>query len=78
MKPMATGEDGKAVLIEVLVLESFGAINYTDLSCRQFIDGWVCTHCALCQDVCPAYESGKPLNPMTIVNDVREYATEHS
>ncbi len=78
MKPMAVGEDGKAVLIEDLELESFGAIAYNDFSWRQLIDGWACTHCARCQDVCPAYESGKALNPMTIVNDVREYANEHA
>jgi Fe-S oxidoreductase len=78
MKPMATTEDGKAVLIDDLDIENFGAINYTDFSWRQLIDGWACTNCARCQDVCPAYLSGKELNPMTIVTDVRDYANEHA
>ena len=29
-------------------------------------------------DVCPAYASGKALNPMQIIHDVRAYANEHS
>ncbi|MBT6644557.1 MAG: (Fe-S)-binding protein [Euryarchaeota archaeon] len=77
MKPMATTENGTAVLLDDLDLESFGTLNYVDHSWRQLIDGWACTHCARCQDVCPAYVSGKPLNPMQIVNDTREYALEH-
>ena len=33
--------------------------------------------CARCQDVCPAYASGKDLNPMQIIHDVRHYANEN-
>ncbi|MDP7312771.1 MAG: (Fe-S)-binding protein [Candidatus Thalassarchaeaceae archaeon] len=78
MQPMAIGGDGKAVPLEELDIETFGASEYTQLSWRQLIDGWACTTCVRCQDVCPAYESGKGLNPMQIVHDVREYANEHA
>jgi len=78
MHPLALAEDGKAVPLEDLDIESFGARKYTDLSWRQLIDGWACTHCARCQDVCPAFESGKGLNPMTVVDDVRQYANAHA
>ena len=78
MRPLATDESGSAVSLEELDLESFGAANYTQLTWRSLIDGWACTSCARCQDVCPAYASGKALNPMQIVHDVRNYANEHA
>ena len=77
MEPLQVGDDGKAVLLDELDLESFGAVNYTDFSWRSLIDGWACTSCARCQDVCPAYASGKSLNPMQIIHDVRNYANEN-
>jgi len=78
MRPLQMDENGTAVPLEELDLETFGASQYTQLSWRSLIDGWACTSCARCQDVCPAYASGKDLNPMQIIHDVRGYANEHS
>ena len=78
MRPLAVDESGSAVSLEDLELETFGASTFTQLTWRSLIDGWACTSCARCQDVCPAYASGKSLNPMQIVHDVRNYANEHS
>ena len=78
MEPLARGEDGKAVPLDDLDIESFGTVNYTDLTWRNLIDGWACTSCARCQDVCPAYASGKSLNPMQIIHDVRHYANDNA
>ena len=78
MEPLARGESGKAVLLDDLDVESFGAVNYSDFTWRDLIDGWACTSCARCQDVCPAYASGKDLNPMQIIHDVRHYANDHA
>ncbi len=83
MRPLAVGDDGKAVpMEEVLEIDpddlGLGASTYTDYTWRQLIDGWSCTSCARCQDVCPAYASGKGLNPMQVIHDVRNYANEHA
>jgi len=78
MRPLALGSDGKAVPLEDLDIDSFGVSNYTQYTWRQLIDGWSCTSCARCQDVCPAYASGKGLNPMQVIHDVRDYANEHA
>jgi Fe-S oxidoreductase/nitrate reductase gamma subunit len=78
MRPLAVDESGSAVALEDLELETFGASSFTQLTWRSLIDGWACTSCARCQDVCPAYASGKSLNPMQIIHDVRNYANEHS
>ena len=78
MRPLAMGDDGKAVPLEDLDIDSFGVSSYTQYTWRQLIDGWSCTSCARCQDVCPAYASGKGLNPMQVIHDVRDYANEHA
>ena len=78
MRPLAIDESGSAVALDDLELETFGASTFTQLTWRSLIDGWACTSCARCQDVCPAYASGKSLNPMQIIHDVRNYANEHS
>ncbi|MEC7681526.1 MAG: (Fe-S)-binding protein [Candidatus Thermoplasmatota archaeon] len=78
MQPLAVNDSGQAVSLEELDIEAFGVASYEQFSWRQLIDGWACTTCARCQDVCPAYESGKALNPMQIVHDVRDYANDHA
>ena len=83
MRPLAVGDDGKAVPMEkILEIDpddlGLGASAYTDYTWRQLIDGWSCTSCGRCQDVCPAYASGKGLNPMQVILDVRDYANEHA
>ena len=78
MRPLSTDEHGLAVPLEELDIDSFGVSTYTQFTWRQLIDGWSCTSCARCQDVCPAYASGKGLNPMQVIHDVRDYANEHA
>jgi len=78
MRPLETDENGTAVALDDLSVETFGAAEYTQLTWRSLIDGWACTSCARCQDVCPAYASGKALNPMQIIHDVRNYANDHA
>ena len=77
MQPLEVDESGKAVSIDDMSIEKFGVSDFTDFTWRQLSDGWACTACARCQDVCPAYESGKTLNPMQIVMDVKNYGMEH-
>ncbi len=78
MRPLAVDENGTAISLENLDIDSFGVSSYEQFTWRQLIDGWACTTCARCQDVCPAYESGKSLNPMQIIHDVRNYANDHA
>ncbi len=44
-------------------LEQFGANKLEDLSMKQLVDGFACIMCNRCQDVCPAYTTGKQLSP---------------
>ena len=47
--------------------ERLGASNITDFSWKQILDLYSCVVCGRCQDACPAYATGKPLNPKQIV-----------
>lgn len=43
----------------------------TDLTWKERLMLDACTRCGRCQDVCPAYNTGKDLNPKTVIQDVR-------
>ena len=79
MLPMQTDERNLAVKTDDLDFDNLtlGVNKFTDFTWRQLSDGWACTACARCQDVCPAYNSGKTLNPMQIIMDIKNYGKEH-
>ena len=51
----------------------FGARTLEDLSWKQLFDGLSCTECGRCNDNCPAAMSGKPLQPMNIIVDIKHH-----
>ncbi len=46
--------------------------DFKDLTWKSLLDGFACTECARCTNVCPAYNTGKPLSPMQVIHDVRD------
>jgi len=52
--------------------EGFGVNRVEQLSWRQLLDGYACTECGRCTDACPANATGKPLNPMRIITNIRD------
>jgi Fe-S oxidoreductase len=52
----------------------FGVRSIVDLSWKDLLDGFTCTECGRCQDACPAWATGKPLNPKTLIMGIREEA----
>jgi Fe-S oxidoreductase/nitrate reductase gamma subunit len=53
-------------------LESFGAVKIEDFTWKQLFDTDACTICGRCTSVCPAHNTGKPLDPREIVLKVGE------
>ncbi len=47
-------------------IEQFGATTLTDLPKTQIVDAFACIMCNRCQDVCPAYTTGKELSPSAL------------
>ena len=54
---------------------TFGLRTLADLGWKDMLDGFTCTECGRCQDACPAWASGKPLNPKLLVMGIRELAS---
>jgi len=48
-----------------------GAASIGDFTWRQHLSFDACVSCGRCQEVCPAFASGKPLNPKQVVRGLR-------
>jgi Fe-S oxidoreductase len=50
----------------------FGAGTAADLTWKQMLDTFSCTECGRCQDVCPAFATGKVLSPKLLIMGLRD------
>jgi Fe-S oxidoreductase len=55
---------------------AFGVRTIADLSSKDLLDGFSCTECGRCQDACPAFATGKVLNPKELIMGIRHMAVE--
>lgn len=51
--------------------ETFGAARLEDFAWPRLLDAYSCIMCNRCQDVCPAYATGKALSPAAILINER-------
>ncbi len=58
-------------------IEQFGVAKLTDLSWKGILDPYACIMCNRCQDVCPAYQTGKELSPSALEVNKRYFINEH-
>jgi Fe-S oxidoreductase len=56
--------------------ESFGVGKIEDLSWKQLLDTYACTDCGRCEAYCPAFTTGKELNPMQIIHKLKDHIKE--
>ena len=78
IKPEKMPEAGATLRVEYEgpTPEYFGVRNLEDLSWKQLFDGLSCTECGRCNDNCPAAMSGKPLQPMNIIVDIKHHMVD--
>jgi len=57
--------------------ESFGVTSLKETTWKDIFDADACTLCMRCQDRCPAFNTGKPLSPMKVVNQLGEVAFDN-
>ena len=55
---------------------TFGLRTLQDLGWKDLLDGFTCTECGRCQEACPAWNTGKPLNPKTFIMGIRDMSVE--
>src|SRR3954454_10228328 len=49
-----------------------GADTLRGLTRKELLDTYACTECGRCQEVCPAWNPGKPLSPKLLVMNLRD------
>jgi Fe-S oxidoreductase/nitrate reductase gamma subunit len=50
---------------------AFGVRTVADLGWKDLLDGFTCTECGRCQAACPAFATGKTLNPKELIMGLR-------
>jgi Fe-S oxidoreductase len=50
----------------------FGSGSVRDMTWKQTLDTFSCTECGRCQDVCPAWATGKELSPKLLIMALRD------
>ena len=58
-------------------IEQFGVNTLTDLPKTQILDAFACIMCNRCQEVCPAYNTGKELSPAALEINKRYHIKEN-
>jgi Fe-S oxidoreductase len=58
-------------------IEQFGVAKLEDLPWTHLVDAYSCIMCNRCQDVCPAYTTGKELSPSALEVNKRYYINEN-
>ena len=62
---------GELKSINADIARKFAVPSTENLTWKERLDSFACTECGLCQMACPAYLSGKLLNPKEVVQRVR-------
>lgn len=70
------GPRGALTPIDFETTELFGVSKIEEFTWKQLLDLDACTRCGRCQDACPAYFSGKALNPKQLILDLKEHLYE--
>jgi Fe-S oxidoreductase/nitrate reductase gamma subunit len=55
---------------------TFGLRTLQDLGWKDMLDGFTCTECGRCTEACPAWNTGKPLNPRSLIMGIRSMAED--
>lgn len=62
----------RAINFEDEKVTQYGAAKVTDLSWKDALDYYSCTECGRCQELCPAFNTGKALSPKKLIVDLKD------
>lgn len=53
--------------------ETFGVSQLTEFTWKDLFDSYSCSHCGRCESMCPASQTGKPLSPTKLMENLQEH-----
>ncbi len=72
LKKLERAKGMKPIAFEDETITQYGVAKITDLSWKDTLDYYSCTECGRCQDLCPAWNTQKPLSPKLLILDLKE------
>lgn len=67
------GVKAEIPVVDLEAQEKFGTPQVTDLTRKDLLDLFSCAECGRCDDVCPAFQSGKALSPRTLLDKLKRH-----
>ena len=67
------GVKAEIPLLNLEEQEKFGTPQITDLNRKDLLDLFSCAECGRCDDVCPAFQSGKALSPKSLLEKLKNH-----
>ena len=67
------GVKAEIPLLNLEEQEKFGTPQITDLNRKDLLDLFSCAECGRCDDVCPAFQSGKALSPKKLLEKLKNH-----
>jgi Fe-S oxidoreductase len=67
------GVKAEIPLLNLEEQEKFGTPQITDLNRKDLLDLFSCAECGRCDDVCPAFQSGKVLSPKNLLEKLKNH-----
>ncbi len=64
--------------IDFETAEVYGADRVQNLPWKTLLSTFACTECGRCNSVCPAYNTGKPLQPKKVLHDIKDNLKVHN
>jgi Fe-S oxidoreductase len=58
--------------------ETFGVTTVKEYTWKNLLDLFVCTECGRCSEICPAYQTGKPLSPRKVIQDLKHHLKDQA
>jgi len=68
-----TGVKAEIPLVNLEEQEKFGTPQVSDLTRKDLLDLFSCAECGRCDDVCPAFQSGKALSPKGLLDKLKHH-----
>ncbi|MCU0275523.1 MAG: heterodisulfide reductase-related iron-sulfur binding cluster [Acidobacteria bacterium] len=67
------GVKAEVPLVNLEEQEKFGTPQIIDLTRKDLLDLFSCAECGRCDDVCPAFQSGKALSPKLLLDKLKHH-----